>query len=437
MKRKILTTVAIIGTSISAAFSQICPANDSIAMGPDLANDVYYSLKKFRETGNGTVKTVANNNWHLAISVQPSQFPSNPANGVAIRVNSTLGENAQAGLTGTRLVKLNGANPNNWHAVDTTGLYMLPELIDSDSTWNLSAFTKGYPSQGPFNFIWGTYNQNNHNVASNGNVYVLYNKSEGWYKKIHVRELAYDTLWNIILSDIDNTDSVNLTVNKREYPERLFVYYNVRTNTITDREPNVKEWDLVWTKYKSMVDFMGSKIPYSVTGVQHNRGVTTARNTGKPCNLVWLANMSASYQHHISTIGHDWKTFNTSTFKYEISDTLVYFIKGLDSQTYKMTMKSFTGGSAGKTTLNVYQATLGLNDEVTGQAVNLYPNPVTSVLHAASEKPVEALVITDMQGRKVADVAGDQVNVADLSPGLYHITVKTSAGLTRKVFIKQ
>jgi hypothetical protein len=87
------------------------------------------------------------NNWHLAFSVMPSAFPANPANGVSIRVNSQLGESAQAGTTGWRLVKLPGKNWSNWHNLDTTGLSAIPELLDSDSTWNLSAFTKGYTTR--------------------------------------------------------------------------------------------------------------------------------------------------------------------------------------------------------------------------------------------------------------------------------------------------
>jgi hypothetical protein len=201
-----ITTILI----SSVMFGQSCPTNGSATMGSGSGDDVYFNLKQAESTGNGVIKTIANNTWHMAISVQASKFPSNPANGVAIRVNSTLGGNAQNTQTNWKLVKLNGADPTDWRNVDTTGMYMLPELLDSDSTWNLSAFTKGYSGSDPFNFIWGTYNQTNHNVESNGNVYVLYNESAGDYKKIHVKEVTYDTMWHIVMSNIDNSDSVYL-----------------------------------------------------------------------------------------------------------------------------------------------------------------------------------------------------------------------------------
>ena len=40
-----------------------------------------------------------------------------------------------------------------------------------------------------------------------------------------------------------------------------------------------------------------------------------------------------------------------------------------------MTMKSFAGGSKGKTTFNFYQATLGLESSQVSEVLSLYPNP--------------------------------------------------------------
>ena len=432
--KKILA-LALLSISLSGVYGQNCPANDSVTMGPGSGTDVYYSLKKAKTTGNGLVSSSANNNWHLAISVQASNFPYNPANGVAIRVNSVLGENPQAGMTGTTLVKLSGANVSNWRNVDTTGLHSLPELLDSDSTWNLSAFTAGYPKSGPFNFIWGTYNQNNHNVESNGNVYVLYNKSANWYKKINVKEVSYDTMWHIIISNIDNTDSVYLKVDKKNYPNRMFVYYNVLTNQILDREPDTDKWDLVWTKYKAMIDFNGSKVPYSVTGVLSNPGVKVAKNLGKKCNEVWLANKTAKVNPSISAIGSDWKTFTGTA--YAITDTFVYFITDRDTHTYKMTMKSFAGGSKGKTTFNFYQATLGLENSDVVESVSLYPNPSNGIVRINADLAIESISIMDLQGQTLINTKENFVDASNLSAGIYVVLIQTEAGLIKKTLIKE
>lgn len=420
--------------SVSAASAQSCPANDSTSMGAGLGNDVYYSLKKGVATGNGTVKTVANNNWHLAISVQNTAFPSNPANGVAIRVNSPLGENSQTGATGTKLVKLNGANASNWRSIDTTGISALPGLIDSDSTWNLSAFTTGYPKGNPFDFIWGTYNQNNKNVEGNGSVYVLYNKTADWYKKISVKELVWDSMWHIVISNVDNTDSVYLEVNKRAYKKRLFVYYNVLTNQLIDREPDSDQWDLVWTKYKAIIDFQGGKVPYSVSGVLSNPKVKVAKNLGKTCDQVWLSNRTATAQSRISQIGHDWKTF--TGMAYAITDTFVYFVDALDTNTYKMTMKSFTGGSQGKTTFNFYEATLSTESPELSRSISVYPNPSSGMVQIASESAVKSVVVYDLQGKPVISSSESSFSISALSSGVYLMLISTENGLHKQTIVK-
>lgn len=433
MKKIIISAFTFL--SLTGIYAQVCPANDSTFMGSGTATDVYYSLKQFAETGNGTVKTAANNNWHLAFSVQPSQFPSNPANGVAIRVNSVLGENSQMGTTGTKLVKLSGANPANWWAVDTAGLSALPELLDSDSTWNLSAFTSGYPSAGPFNFMWGTYNQTSHNVESNNNVYVLYNKSAGWYKKIHVKSLVWDSMWHVVMSNIDNSDSVYLNINKNDYSKRNFVYYNVLTKSILDREPDNDKWDLLWTKYKTVIDFMGGKVPYSVSGVLSNRGVTVAKNLGKKCNEVWLSNKTAAYQDRISQIGWDWKAFVSGT--YVINDTFIYFINGLDAKTYKMSMKTFTGGTKGRTEFNVYEATLRVEDAVHAAEVSVYPNPASGSVSIQTDAEIISISLMDVHGRQFPVSAGKTVDISGLSAGTYFLVLTSSKGISKHIVIKQ
>lgn len=433
MKKLIIATIAFL--AISPLSAQICPANDSALMGSGFAQDVFYSFRKFAQTGNGAVKSVSNTNWHMAISVQFSSFPANPANGVAIRVNSPLGENAQMGTTGTTLVKLNGANPSDWRNIDTTGLSSLPELVDSDSTWNLSAFTSGYPKTNPFDFIWGTYNQSSKAVVGT-QVFVLYNKSAGWYKKIFIKELAYDTLWDIVISNIDNSDSVNLKINKKMYSKRMFVYYDVVNNVLNDREPDTDQWDAVWTKYKGMINFMGSKIPYTVTGILTNPKVTVAKNIGKKCNEVWLSNKTAQVYPSISNIGHDWKAFDQQTFKYTITDTFVYFVNALDSNTYKVTMKNFTGGSQGKTTFNLYEATSSIQSISSNNTISIYPNPTNSTLQIESESAINSVLVYDMQGRQVLSSELSQINISDLNNGIYMLLISTADGVYQHTIIK-
>ena len=417
-----------------AAFAQTCKPSDSTLMGSGSGNDVFYSLKKGVSTGNGTVKTVANNNWHLAFSVMPSAFPANPANGVAIRVNSQLGESAQSGTTGWRLIKLPGKNWSNWHKLDTTGMYAIPELLDSDSTWNLSAFTKGYTTADPFNFIWGSYNSTTHNVVGNS-VFVLYNKTQNTYKKIFINQIVVDTLWQFTIANINNTDSNFVQIGKKSYPNKNFVYYDVVNKVIRDREPDNRTWDLVWTKYKGMLQLGPNKIPFPVTGVLHNNGVKTAQNNGKKCNEVWLANKTAKASDNISTIGFDWKSFNGAS--YDIADTMVYFISAKDTNTYKMTMVSYAGGPLSKTVFSFYKSTLSIDDNKILGGLEVYPNPATGSITVKTDDVVEMVQVYDVFGKNVASANGATVNVSELSSGVYMSIIKTDKGLFQQKFIKQ
>lgn len=431
--KKILIA-AIVSVFGNSAFSQTCQANDSTLMGAGAANDVFYSLSKAKTTGDGTVKVESNTNWHLAFSVLPSQFPTNPGIGVAIRVNSPLGENAQAGTTGCALKVIPGANFSNWHNLDTTGLYALPELSDNDSTWNLSSFTKGYSLAGdPFNFVWGSYNQTSHNV--NGTkVFVLYNKSQNWYKKIFINACVFDTMWNFTVANIDNTDSNFVTIDKNSHKKRNFMYYDVINNTVIDREPDNDTWDLLWTKYRGMVPAGPTKIPYTVTGVLQNLGVQVAQNDGKKCSEVWLANKTAQNSGMISTIGYDWKTFNGTS--YTVTDTFVYFVTGLDAKVYKMTLISYKS-SLGKTVLSFYEATLGINDSKVGN-VAVYPNPVFGTLNIDTKSEVNAIKVYDLFGKLVeSNNNSSTIDISSLVSGMYLVMVETAEGTFQQRVIKQ
>lgn len=432
MKKTILAAfMFIIG---GTAFAQTCDANDSTLMGSGNSNDVYYSLKKGKTTGNGVVKTVTNTNWHLAFSVQASRFPTNPANGVAIRINAPLGENPQAGTTGVRLAKFDGNNWNNWHNFDTTGLYTKPERLDSDSTWDLSAFTQGYSLSNPFDFVWGNYNQTSHMVEGKV-IFVLYNQSAGWYKKIFIKNVEGDTAWNFYISNIDNSDSNFVHISKLAHPNRNFMYYDVLNNVVNDREPDNRTWDLLWTKYRTYVTQQNVTIPYSVMGVLHNNGVKVAQNNGKKCSEVWLANKTAKSSPSISTIGWDWKTFTGGT--YVITDTFVYFIEAKDTHTYKLTFKSFNGGSLGKTRISFYESTLGINDLKSASSVKLYPNPANVQITADLDETVVSFRIFNMQGQEVVSANSTTVDISNLNGGVYTAIVETDKGLFRQTFIKQ
>ncbi len=423
--KKIYTFIAALITA-SAAIAQ-CGYNDSIVMGPNYAKDVFYSYK------NGVVGSSSNTNWHLAFSVQRSQFPSNPVSGVTIRVNRL---NAQSGFL--NLAKLpSSQSANNWRNIDTTGLYQIPSLYDGYENWDSSAFTRGYNLAASQNdFKWGIYTPATYNLTGS-HVFVLYDKSAGWYKKIFINSLIFDTLWNVTMSNIDNSDSISFSINKRNYPNRLFVYRDVINNKTIDREAPNTDWDIVFARYAEEV-FMGPVSQYTkLTGVLSNKGVEVAKNKGKRCDQVTMYNKTASYVKNINEIGYDWKVFDINTFKYVIPDTLVYFVIAKDPTIQKMTFTYFGGGSNGKIKFNKDMET-GVKDLSKNLPLNVYPNPSNSKIYFSILEPIQNVSITTLKGESISlPVSENSVDISQLNNGIYFIQILTQKGIYTQKIIKQ
>ncbi len=401
--------IALIAGIYNVGFSQ-CDPNDSTVMGPNYANDVFYSF------ANKTVATVSNTNWHLAFSVQNAQPPFNVLQSVSIRVNS---------VNGCKVKKLlSNANPNQWRQIDTTGLYNLPELIDSDTNWSNSAFTTGYA--GNFDFKWGTYNQSTKHVDGT-NVFVLYNPTAGWYKKVLIKQLTYDSTWNIIISNLDNTDSNYVKINKKNYTKRLFAYYNVTSNTVIDREPDNGTWDVLWTRYLSYVNVPQGSGYYPVTGILSNKSVTVAKNTGRTCNDIWLSDLKAPYKTNISTIGWDWK--KSPPPSWIIVDTFVYFVSAKDGNKYELSFNGFTGASSGKTYFRATQATLSTKHINKSNQLIAYPNPLSENKILTVNTSSNKAVIIDVLGKSnEVEISNNNIDLSSFVSGIY--TVIINEGLT-------
>ncbi len=418
MKQKILLYLLVAFST--QLFSQ-CATSDSTNMGPGYVNDVFYSFQ------NGTVKTVPNNNWHMAFSVQGSQFPIHPETGVSIRVNS---------VKGNVLVKLNGASPANWRKIDTTGLYALPERLDSFKTWDIGGFNKDYNyNKAPFNFIWGAYNNTTHNVEGT-NVYVLYNKTAGVYKKVFIKALVYDTLWNVIISNIDNSDSTNLIFSKGSFPNRLFVYYDAVNKQLNDREPARNTWDLVWTRYKDVVTQFNVTGAYPLTGVLVNKSDTVAKNMGKKCNEVWLTSVTAPFIKSTDNIGWDWKIAPQGPGPFGIVDTFVFFVKNSPTKYYKLSFNKFGGSATGKTYFSVNQVSASIN-KIDLNTTNIYPNPTSGLLKINSEETILNIELIDVTGSKSNLIMNNNtIDISNLSSGIYMLNIQTKSGVYSHKLVK-
>ena len=68
---------------------------------------------------------------------------------------------------------------------------------------------------------------------------------------------------------------------------------------------------------------------------------------------------------------------------------------------------------------------------------NVWPNPVSSVLHISDGTDIRRVEVLDLCGRVQATSAGREINVSTLPAGLYILRVITAEGITTKKIIKQ
>jgi hypothetical protein len=83
MMRVLTLLVGVLYVVISDA--QVITANDSVSTGMNDTAMVFYSLATKQKTYSSNV------DWHLAVSVRPTQFPEHPLGGTTIRINEANG----------------------------------------------------------------------------------------------------------------------------------------------------------------------------------------------------------------------------------------------------------------------------------------------------------------------------------------------------------
>lgn len=291
---------------------------ETVSMGANYADDVFYSLS------DGIVATEARDNWDIAFGTEArsSSIITNAAGGVELYVYPTDG-------TWT------------WgDPVDTTGISGWNPLWNSQETWEDGAFSRN--ATGHPNYGWGEYDAVTHDVIG-VTLYVI-KLSDGSYKQIFIdQKHSVDNIYDFRFANLDGTGEQLVHLDLSMYTDKNFLYYSLVNNQEVDREPLSSSWDLLFTRYYS------EDIYYFVTGVLSNINTQVAEVTGvDPESAVFN---EGDLSDNISTIGYDWKSFDMSTFSYNVVDSLTYFVKTPAEKVYKVVFTGFEGSSTGNITL--------------------------------------------------------------------------------------
>lgn len=399
-------------------------ANDSVSIAPGYTSTVFYGLSAGQKT------TCSNSNWHIAVTVRATQFPSSPLGGTTIRLNEGNGTTVRY-VPNADIAAFNTT-------LDTTGYKSWTKLHDSDTKLDEGALNTLRNTANLFDFGWGDYSSNTHNVT--GDSLFLFELPNGDLKKLYIQDLVYDTAWIIQYANIDNTSPVTLTINKPDYAGKNFVYVNLETGAVEDKEPLSAYWDLQFTKYAA-TDVLPDTV-YPVTGVLANKG----RNIARAANVGDLINVNyAGYtpSTDMNEIGWNWKNYDNVNMVYTVQDSLAYFVWANGGSVYKIVFTEFGGPANGNIFFyreNVSGGT-GIGNVLSADfVIAVFPNPAVNTINLAIETTENQLVnitITDLNGRQVMQTSAQaqqgagliSVPVNNLPAGMYLLSA-TAGQLT-------
>lgn len=409
MKKQLLLIAGLIST-VSANAQQF--VNDSVSMDPGYVNESYYSME------NGEVENISNQTWDLAFDL--SGF------GAGVRINQH---------TGVEVYVL-GSN-TDWPTLDTTGMAW-DALNNSDLFWGVGALNAAAGSS-QTDLGWGEYNFVTHHInASRSFVLIL---ADGSYKKLLIESLA-SGVYIFKSADLDGGNEVSNTVTKSNYTDKNFAYYSISSNTVLDREPTNNTWDIVFTKY---VTELQPAVYYGVTGVLSNKGVYVRKAEGVDPEAAVFSDYTVDSV--INVVGWDWKTFNMSSFSYDIEPDLSYFIEDKNNNIWQIKFERFDGSSTGKIVFGKRQvaaASLVENAEIS--ALGVAPNPaINSAEIVFNSNASEANIsIIGLNGKVVyqnvlsgTGLQSLNIDLSSFNSGMYMVQVSTENSTANTKLIKQ
>ena len=401
--KKIILTYSLILLFV-CSFSQ---NSDSVILNPSYSNQSFYNLN------DGEIANIDNTNWDLAFS--------SSGYGSAIRIN------AQAGV---ELFVYPNGDINDWNSVDITNINNWSSIINSDTTWTIGAFNTTSDPTNSLDLGWGVYSTITHHIT--GDSLHIIKLSNGDYKKLQMIKLS-SGVYDFKYANIDGSNEVTTNVSKSNYTSKNFGYYSLANETELDREPDSDSWHILFTKYVSEI-YPGTN--YAVTGVLTNKDIEVAKAEGVDISNV--NHNSYIFSSQINTIGYNWKSYNMSSFSYDIVDSLCFFIKDDFGSVWKLQLTGFEGSSSGKINFNT-ENILSASDNVLDKNIfAIYPNPTKSkeikIIYDLnySTSSLNKFEFYDLNGKLVKSLKlanngffERDVNLYDLKSGIYFVSLIT------------
>lgn len=424
MQTRVLLSILSLFLLLFTTSRSLQAQSETISVGPGYASEVYYDME------DGVVQTAPLNEWDIAFQIQgfASSIITNGGTGVRLYV----AENNTVDDFGT--------------AIDTTGMAETwTAWYNSAETWELGAFNLNSDYESG-NFGWGAYNMVTHTVAGT-TLYVIV-LPDGTAKQIMVDGLTSGT-YSFSYADLDGSNKVTASLAKSGFAGKNFGYYSIRDGKEVDHEPQGENWDLVFGKYIAWISAgPGETVPYVVTGVRSNMGVTVAEVESVNPEMEPTPSETA-FSDTITVIGHDWKSFNGSG--YTVRDA-VYFVKDQVGDIYRLHFTEFAGSANGNIAFTKQKMGVSSVEEngLRTASFGIYPNVVergnSFNVVLSVDRPISGahFRLFDAAGREVysatpgTSVGLRQIPVnADLPSGAYTATLDVDGRrMSSKVIVR-
>lgn len=406
MVNKLKLLVIAVGLLLSNLYVS-AQTSQSLSMGAGYSIDAFYKMS------NGTVTQVPANNWDIAFTT--NLFDA------SIRLNEAKGWE----------LYIASDDVADWGDIDTTG-QTWELLANSDEAWEEGAFNA--QSTGGFNYGWGNYNPVNHGVTGS-RVFIMKNLA-GDVKKVVIDNMTAQGVYNFRIANLDDSGLITGSINKLNYSSKHYVYYDIATASIVDREPAKADWDMVFMRYKTSVS--PGQPPYLVTGVLTAPGVSVGQRTGVPASDPGYS--ALTFQTNISEIGYDWKYFDMGTFTFLVEDSLAFFVQNSASEIYQIYFTSFAGSSTGNLTFMISNVLNVSTEELAKTDIIVYPNPATEYVKIKGEGEQSTYIVelVDMNGRVIRSaeiIDQEKFSVSGVASGTYFVRVIQAGATTIQTLI--
>ena len=399
--------------------------NDSVSLGSGATNMVFYKLT------TGAKTSAPNDDWHIAFSaryINGFTFALT-SQAAAIRINEAFG---------LKLFRSPNQKLDQYASFDTTGWHGWQQMHNPDTTWTLGALNANVNFNDPnhFNYGWGEYDGTSHNVTGDSSIYLI-QLPDGSFKKFVVLNLLYDTAFNVQYANLDNSGATTQEIRKAPYSSKNFVYLNLSTGNLLDKEPALTDWDFMALRYTNTV--------YNPSNPTQDIGFLT-----KDANSEYAASGGAAQQNCytgpgwtnlINVIGKSWMGAPGDT----VIPGQAYFIQNSTSG-YKMTVTGFGGATTGLINFSLSPCALstGISELNASADLSIYPVPASDIINIkinSAEESQSDVHLLDMSGRvilsqNVNTQAGENnfpVNISSIQTGNYIVSVSSAAGRVNRM----